>query len=61
MENQRRDERPQPRSAYGGLSILEGMARLFGWREFAAGPQGPVFVVSWRAPITRRDRPGKPD
>jgi hypothetical protein len=61
IENERRDDRPQSRSSYGGLSILEGMARLFGWREFSAGPRGSRFAVSWRAPVTRRDQPGKPD
>lgn len=61
VENDRRDERAASTSTYGGLAILEGMARLFGWRAFAAGPQGPRFVVSWRAPLTRRDQPGQPD
>jgi hypothetical protein len=37
------------------------MARLFGWRTFTAGPHGSRFVVSWRAPLTRRDQPGQPD
>ena len=61
VENDRRDDLPASRSTYGGLAILEGMARLFGWREFAASPQGARFVVSWRAPLTRRDQPGQPD
>jgi hypothetical protein len=37
------------------------MARLFGWREFEAGPVDGRFAVSWRSPVTRRDAPGKPD
>jgi hypothetical protein len=37
------------------------MARLFGWREFSAGPNGSCFLVTWRAPLTRRDQPGRPD
>jgi hypothetical protein len=61
IENERRDPRPASRSPYGGISLLEGMARLFGWREFAAGPRGLQYAVSWRAPLTRRDDPGKAD
>jgi hypothetical protein len=61
VENDRRDGAPAAPSTYGGLAILEGMARLFGWRAFTAGPQGSRFVVSWRAPLTRRDQPGQPD
>jgi hypothetical protein len=37
------------------------MARLFGWKDFTAAPDDIRFVVSWRAPLTRRDQPGKPD
>jgi len=59
--NDRRDDRALPGSKYGGLALLSGMARLFGWREFAAGPVDGQFVVSWRAPVARRDQPGKPD
>ena len=59
--NQRRDDRVRAGSNYGGNALLTGMARLFGWREFTAGPDGPGFVVSWRAPLTRRDEPGQPD
>jgi two-component sensor histidine kinase len=61
IENERRDDLPRSRSTYGGLAILEGMARLFGWRDYDAGAQGTVFVVTWRAPVTRRDQPGRPD
>jgi hypothetical protein len=46
---------------YGGLALLEGMARLFGWRAFTADRRASQFIVSWRAPLTRRDVPGKPD
>ena len=59
--NDRRDARVRPGSQYGGLALLGGMARLFGWREFTATPDGERFVVSWRAPLTRRDQPGRPD
>lgn len=61
IENERRDERSGSRGTYGGLSILAGMARLFGWREFHAGAEDTRFIVSWRARLTRRDAPGKPD
>ena len=61
VENERRDDRLPSPATYGGLALLTGMARLFGWREFAAGPRGSRFVVSWRIPLTRRDAPGKPD
>ena len=61
VENRRRDGGPRPPSKYGGLSLLSGMARLFGWKDFSAAADGVLFVVSWRAPLTRRDQPGKPD
>ena len=61
VENRRRDDGPRPPSKYGGLSLLSGMARLFGWKDFSAAADGVLFVVSWRAPLTRRDQPGKPD
>jgi hypothetical protein len=46
---------------YGSLALLTGMARLFGWCDFAAGPDDGRVVVTWRGPLTRRDQPGKPD
>ena len=61
VDNERRDDRARQGSKYGGLALLTGMARLFGWREFSAGPNGSRFLVTWRAPLTRRDQPGKPD
>ena len=61
VDNDRRDGRAREGSKYGGLALLTGMARLFGWRDFAAGPDGSRFLVNWRAPLTRRDRPGQPD
>ena len=61
VENQRRGERSQPGGKYGGLALLAGMARLFGWREFSAAPSGSAFVVSWRVPLARRDQRGRPD
>jgi hypothetical protein len=61
VDNQRREDNARPPSKYGGLALLAGMARLFGWRDFAAVTDGVRFVVSWRAPLTRRDVPGKPD
>jgi hypothetical protein len=41
--------------------LLSGMARLFGWKDFSVAADGVLFLVSWRAPLTRRDQPGKPD
>jgi hypothetical protein len=61
IENERRDDRDPVASKYGGLALLAGMARLFGWREFNAGPVDGRFVVSWRASVARRDQPGNPD
>ena len=61
VENDRRDDRVRAGSKYGGLALLTGMAELFGWRELTAAPDGQRFVVSWRAPLTRRDQPGQPD
>ncbi len=61
VDNDRRDDRAREGSKYGGLALLTGMARLFGWRDFAAGADGRRFLVHWRAPLTRRDRPGQPD
>ncbi|MEO6213589.1 MAG: hypothetical protein ABIP65_08180 [Vicinamibacterales bacterium] len=61
LENERRDHRAGSGGKYGGLALLAGMARLFGWREFSAAPEHRRFVVSWRAPLARRDQPGKPD
>jgi hypothetical protein len=61
VENERRADRLLAPATYGGLALLTGMARLFGWREFAVVPDGTRFVVSWRIPLTRRDAPGKPD
>jgi hypothetical protein len=54
--------RPDSRDQGDGHVLAHaGMARLFGWRDVSAAPQGSRFVVSWRAPLTRRDHPGKPD
>ena len=61
VENERRVDRCAAGGTYGGLALMEGMARLFGWREFSAGPEGSAFVVSWRVPLARRDQQGKPD
>jgi hypothetical protein len=61
VENECRDDRARDGSKYGGLALLTGMARLFGWRDFSAGTDGSRFLVTWRASLTRRDQPGKPD
>jgi PAS domain-containing protein len=46
---------------YGGLAILQTMARLFEWREFEAGRAGNVFVVRWRVAASDRGQRGDPD
>jgi PAS domain-containing protein len=61
VENERRTDRCSSGGAYGGLALMRGMARLFGWREFSAAPQHSTFVVSWRVPLARRDQQGRPD
>jgi hypothetical protein len=61
VDNERRGDRAREGSKYGGVALLTGMAGLFGWRDFAAGPDRRRFLVEWRAPLTRRDRPGQPD
>jgi hypothetical protein len=61
VENERRDDRPRSGGRYGGLALLAGMARLFGWADFTAAADGSRFIVSWRAPLARRDQSGKPD
>jgi hypothetical protein len=61
VDNQRRHDRVRAGSKYGGVALLAGMARLFGWRDFKAAAEDTRFVVSWRAPLTRRDQPGQPD
>ena len=61
VQNDRRADGVREGSQYGGLALLTGMAALFGWRDFLAAPQAARFVVSWRAPLTRRDQPGRPD
>ena len=61
VENERRADRSKSGDKYGGLALLAGMARLFGWREFSAAPNGSAFVVTWRVPLALRDRRGRPD
>ncbi len=47
--------------AYGGLSLLRALARLFDWRDltFTRGPGR--FVACWRVPFSERPRSGQPD
>jgi two-component sensor histidine kinase len=42
----------RPGDAYGGLSILRAMARLFEWREIACGPSGDRFIAQWSMPAS---------
>ena len=61
VRNDLRELHSRPPGPYGGLSLLAGMAQLFGWRAFSAAPQDSGFVVTWTTPVSRRDRPGRPD
>jgi two-component sensor histidine kinase len=42
--------------AYGGLSIVRAMARLFEWREIACGASGDRFVAQWSMPASESGR-----
>jgi PAS domain-containing protein len=55
--------RPSSRGeAYGGLAILQAMARLFDWRDFAAEADADGrFVVRWRVAASERGAAGDPD
>src|SRR5262249_49932971 len=42
----------RPGDAYGGLSIVRAMARLFEWTEIACGPSGDRFIAQWSLPAS---------
>lgn len=44
----------RPGRAYGGLGIVQEIARLCDWTKFSAQVQGERFVVSWVCSATRR-------
>jgi hypothetical protein len=47
--------------AYGGLSIVRAMARLFEWTERACGPSGETFVAAWSIPASESGARGDAD
>jgi two-component sensor histidine kinase len=47
--------------AYGGLSIVRAMARLFEWTERACGPAGETFVAAWSIPASESGARGDAD
>jgi hypothetical protein len=47
--------------AYGGLSIVRAMARLFEWTELACGPSGDTFVAAWSFPASESGGRGDAD
>jgi PAS domain-containing protein len=47
--------------AYGGLSIVRAMARLFEWTELACGPSGDRFVARWSMPASEAGALGDAD
>lgn len=58
LENETRDASPSfdRADAYGGLSIVRAMARLFEWRDLAWRQDGATVSVSWAMPFGTRRR-----
>ncbi|HEY0476169.1 MAG TPA: ATP-binding protein, partial [Kofleriaceae bacterium] len=52
---------PGTGDAYGGLSIVRAMARLFEWSEVACGPAGERFVAAWSMPASETGERGDAD
>ncbi len=63
VENAVVDDAPAPRGeAYGGLSIVRAMARLFGWEMVHLETMGGrTFVAEWRVPAFDRGAAGQAD
>ncbi len=62
VENDTREAHaPTVGDAYGGLSILRALARLFEWRDLTFTSTGATFVVEWRVPASVRDLAGRAD
>jgi hypothetical protein len=47
--------------AYGGLSIVRAMSRLFAWTERACGPVDATFVAAWSIPASESGTRGDAD
>jgi|SRR5579864_3234986 len=47
--------------AYGGVSILRALARLFEWHDLAFTQAEGRFVVTWRVPASVRAPEGQAD
>jgi hypothetical protein len=47
--------------AYGGLSILRALARLFDWRDLTLARADGRFVASWRVPASAQTSGGDAD
>lgn len=62
VENERASEgEPGSRKKYGGLQILERLARLFEWNDLSFVPAEGTFRVSWRVPVSERGAAGAAD
>jgi hypothetical protein len=46
---------------YGGIRMLEAMARLFDWRDLTFADEDGQFVVAWRMPASVRGAEGEAD
>jgi two-component sensor histidine kinase len=47
--------------AYGGLAILEALARLFDWRDLTFNVSAGIFTAEWRIPASVKTGSGQPD
>jgi hypothetical protein len=54
-------DRPLRGEAYGGKSILERLARLFGWEGLTFERKDGTFRASWRVPVSERADEASPD
>jgi hypothetical protein len=62
VENATRDSAAGPQGeAYGGLSILRALGRLFDWRDLTFAAKNTTFVVEWRVPASVRAPEGHAD
>jgi hypothetical protein len=52
---------PPQGDAYGGLSILRALARLFEWRDLTFARSAGRFVAEWRVPASVKGPAGQAD